>query len=128
MGVAGSLCTATTSSLVLLFLPATPSACTSIPSGKQLHSTSGCTTAVLSSSSFSTSSSASTPIWVVSGNSPTAWACALGSVLPTALLSLLHLQSSSSTPSVRVRSLTPCPWASLEPSTTCWCSRLSTTS
>ena len=25
-------------------------------------------------------------------------------------------------------SLTPCPWASLAPSTTCWCSRLSTTS
>ena len=59
---------------------------------------------------------------------PTAWACALGSVLHTAHLLLLHLQCSWSTPSVRVLSLTPCLWASLEPSTTCWSSRLSTTS
>ena len=41
---------------------------------------------------------------------------------------LLLLQCSWSTPSVRVLSLTPCPWASLAPSTTCWCSRPSTTS
>jgi hypothetical protein len=34
--VAGSLFTETTSSLVQLFLPPTPSACTSTPSGKQL--------------------------------------------------------------------------------------------
>merc|ERR1711924_574408 len=33
-----------------------------------------------------------------------------------------------STPSVRAPSLMECPWASPEPSTSCWCSRLSTTS
>merc|ERR1712100_319342 len=115
--------TATTSSLVLLFLPATPSACTSTPSGKLLPSMSGCTTAAPSSWLFSTSSSASTPTWVVSGNSPTAWACALGSASLTALLSLQPPLSSWFTPSVRVPSLTQCPWASLAPSTTCWCSR-----
>ena len=40
----------------------------------------------------------------------------------------LLLQCSWSTPSVRVPSLTACPWASLAPSTSCWCSRPSTTS
>ena len=41
-----------------------------------------------------TSSSASMPTWAVSGNSPTAWACALGSALLTAPLWLLLLQCS----------------------------------
>merc|ERR1712216_766099 len=120
--------TATTSSPVLLFLLQTPSACTSTPSGKLLPSMSGCTTAAPSSWLFSTSSSASTPTWVVSGNSPTAWACAPGSALLTAHPSLQPLLSSWFTPSVRAPSLTQCPWASLAPSTTCWCSRPSTTS
>jgi len=39
-----------------------------------------------------------------------------------------HVLFSLSTPSVRVLSLMACLWASLEPSTSCWCSRLSTTS
>ena len=51
-----------------------------------------------------------------------------GSALLTAHLWLLLPQCSWFTPSVRVLSLTPCPWASLAPSTTCWCSRPSTTS
>ena len=51
-----------------------------------------------------------------------------GSALPTAHLSLQPPLSSWFTPSVRVPSLTQCPWASLAPSTTCWCSRPSTTS
>ena len=51
------------------------------------------------------------------------WIC-----VATAHLWLLPLQCSWSTPSVRVPSLTACPWASLAPSTSCWCSRPSTTS
>ena len=79
------------------------------PIWKLLPSMSGCTTAVLTSWLFSTSSSASTPTWVASGNSPTAWACAPGSALPTAHLSLQPLLSSWFTPSVRVLSLTAMP-------------------
>ena len=51
-----------------------------------------------------------------------------GSALLTAHLWLLPPPCSWCTPSVRVPSLTACPWASLAPSTSCWCSRLSTTS
>ena len=51
------------------------------------------------------------------------WICVAYSAL-----SLLLPQSSWCTPSVRAPSLTACPWASLAPSTSCWCSRPSTTS
>jgi hypothetical protein len=73
----------TTSSLVLLFLRPMQLDCTSIPSGKLLLLMSGFTTVDLSNSLYSTSSSASMPTWVVSGNFPTVWVCVLGSALLT---------------------------------------------
>ena len=90
-------------------------------------SMSGCTTAVLTSWLSSTSLIGIFCYMGREWNSPTASACALdlrclqrtcGCCLPC----------SWCTPSVRVPSLTACPWASLAPSTSCWCSRLSTTS
>ena len=83
---------------------------------------------VLSNLLSSTSSSASMPTWVVSGNCLIAWVCALGSVLLTPLPSLLLAPSSLSILSVKVRSLTLCLLVFLAPLTTCLFSKQSTTS